>query len=241
MLIGVAGKLGSGKDSFAEILIKHLDDINITAERKSFAYKLKQVVALLTGTDISIQLSQEGKKIIDPIFNMSYGEMQQKIGTDAMRNGLVDDVWIKSLFADYKPKDYVEFKTERIPFETNLHKIIGTPLGYEDKIGDTVPHHKAIAYSKNPVYPVWIISDVRFKNEAQAIIDKGGFLVRMEGDPAGVRANSNRDLTHPSETDLDDFKGFHFTIYNDKDHGWISMQQHAEYLAQLCYTGKESI
>jgi hypothetical protein len=194
MIIGLSGKIGSGKDTFAEILIKYLDDINITAEKKSFAYKLKQIVALLTGTDISTQLSQEGKKVIDPIFNMSYGEMQQKIGTDAMRNGLIDDIWIKALFADYKE-------------------------------GNT-----------------WIISDVRFKNEAEAIFKKGGFLIRMEGDPSGVRTNSNRDLTHPSETDLDDFKDFHFIIHNDRDHGWTSMQQHAKYLAQLCFTkGKEII
>lgn len=51
----------------------------------------------------------------------------------------------------------------------------------------------------------WIIDDVRFKNEAYAVKERGGFLIRIEGDPAKIRANSTRDMSHPSETDLDDF------------------------------------
>lgn len=54
----------------------------------------------------------------------------------------------------------------------------------------------------------WIVSDMRFKNEADFIKEKGGFLIRLEGDPAGVRKVTTRNMDHPSETDLDDYKGF---------------------------------
>jgi hypothetical protein len=65
-----------------------------------------------------------------------------------------------------------------------------------------------------------IVPDVRFQNEAQFIKEHGGILLRIEGDPTGVRrsdsANADaRDLNHISETDLDDYQGFHAVIYNN--------------------------
>jgi hypothetical protein len=60
-----------------------------------------------------------------------------------------------------------------------------------------------------------LVGDMRFENEADAIRERGGLLVRVEGDPAGVRANSKRDLNHISETALDTYAGFNVMIYND--------------------------
>jgi hypothetical protein len=65
-----------------------------------------------------------------------------------------------------------------------------------------------------------IVPDVRFQNEAQFIKEHGGILLRIEGDPTGVRrsdsANADaRDLNHISETDLDAYQGFDAVIYND--------------------------
>ena len=61
-----------------------------------------------------------------------------------------------------------------------------------------------------------VVPDVRFVNEADYIIQEGGYLIRLEGDPIGVRENSLRDLNHISETDLDDYTNFSKIIYNDK-------------------------
>ncbi len=55
----------------------------------------------------------------------------------------------------------------------------------------------------------WIISDVRFPNEALAIKQRGGLLIRVE------RPKSTEDA-HPSETALDDYP-FDYTIKNDGD------------------------
>lgn len=61
-----------------------------------------------------------------------------------------------------------------------------------------------------------VVPDVRFVNEADFILQEGGYLIRLEGDPMGVRENSLRDLNHISETDLDDYTKFDKVIYNDK-------------------------
>ncbi len=54
-----------------------------------------------------------------------------------------------------------------------------------------------------------VISDVRFLNEAQAIRNRGGILVRIE------RAGLISTDTHPSETALDDFDDFDHVLLND--------------------------
>ena len=53
-----------------------------------------------------------------------------------------------------------------------------------------------------PTYPNWIITDVRFPNEAQAIKEREGLIIRV------VRNSVAADKVnlHPSETALDDYK-----------------------------------
>jgi hypothetical protein len=59
-------------------------------------------------------------------------------------------------------------------------------------------------------YPNWIITDTRFPNEAQAIKDKGGIIIRV--DRPGVKPIND----HPSEIGLDDWK-FDYRIANISD------------------------
>ena len=58
--------------------------------------------------------------------------------------------------------------------------------------------------------PNWIITDTRFPNEAQAIKDAGGIVIRV--DRPGVKAIN----AHPSETGLDDWD-FDHKIWNGSD------------------------
>lgn len=75
----------------------------------------------------------------------------------------------------------------------------------------------AFAKMDNPFCDVYVISDVRFENECMAIKKSGGIIIRLEGDPGGVRKNSTRDLNHISETALDDrFDLFDVIIDTDK-------------------------
>jgi hypothetical protein len=57
--------------------------------------------------------------------------------------------------------------------------------------------------------PRVIISDLRFKNEAEMLRYEGAFLWRIE------RPGLESTDTHPSETDLDDWKDWDFVIQNN--------------------------
>lgn len=162
-IIGISGKIGSGKDTLADMIIK----LSPTFEKKSYAYKLKKTGSFLTGTEENLWFTQEGKNVYLPDWEMTIGQFQQKLGTEAVRCGLHNEGWIISLFADLK-------------FDSH-----------------------------------WVVPDMRFKNEADAILKRGGVTVRINGDPAKVRANSSRDLSHPSEIDLDDYNNFHFVYDNN--------------------------
>lgn len=64
-------------------------------------------------------------------------------------------------------------------------------------------------YEDGPM-PNWIITDTRFPNEAQAIKDAGGIVIRV--DRPGVKPTN----AHPSETSLDDWD-FDHKIMNGSD------------------------
>lgn len=61
----------------------------------------------------------------------------------------------------------------------------------------------AMEFAKTDV--VSVFDDVRFPNEADAIRSRGGVIIRLIGDPAGIRAASTRDKNHESETAMDDY------------------------------------
>jgi hypothetical protein len=65
-------------------------------------------------------------------------------------------------------------------------------------------------YPKNTIF---ILPDVRFENEYN-LVNENGIMIRINGDPALVRANSNRDLNHISETALDN-ADFEYVINNN--------------------------
>lgn len=62
------------------------------------------------------------------------------------------------------------------------------------------------AYFK-PDVARWVLDDVRFPNEVDAVKRHGGLVIRLEGDPNGIREKTLRNLSHPSETALDDYAG----------------------------------
>lgn len=201
-LIGISGKIGSGKDTVFEIIQKLcLTNNGPSWENKKFAGKLKQIASILTGISVDEFENQEFKKVIlgpewgketksnplntiEPFKDITFVEMMsvrdllQKLGTEAMRNGLHQNVWVNALFADYKcvPADRA-------------------PNGWD--------------------CDNWIITDMRFPNEYKAIKDKGGITIRVNRPGHGT---SMTDLAsaHPSETALDGFE-FDYIINNDGD------------------------
>lgn len=63
---------------------------------------------------------------------------------------------------------------------------------------------------------IFLISDCRFVNEAEAIQKAGGVIIRLNRTPDLISpaSKAGRDLNHISETELDNYK-FDFTYQND--------------------------
>lgn len=74
---------------------------------------------------------------------------------------------------------------------------------------------------------VAIISDVRFKNEAEVIKGFGGTLVNVTryNSDGSMFLDPNRDSTHISEVDMDDYK---YDIYLRNDKGAGDLQVNAQ-------------
>lgn len=101
MIIGISGKMHSGKDTFARLLQTELKSVNQTYDIRAYGTKLKKLGADLTNTPLEWWYSVEGKAKMLEGWNMSIGEFQQKLGTEAIRNGIHRDSWIFALFSEY--------------------------------------------------------------------------------------------------------------------------------------------
>jgi hypothetical protein len=223
MIIGINGKMGSGKDTVGSIiqyLTSECGDSNSPRHRtyteflqkgggsnlrnfdqhyvsdweiKKFAGKLKQIASLLTGIPVEQFEDQEFKKLEMPecwnkmqqsgrnriMAPMTYRQFLQELGTEAMRDGLHTNVWVNALFADYK---YEIYRSE-----------VST---------------RAAGFIDQHVYPNWIITDMRFENELEAVVKHKGIAIRV------VRPGRTLTGTHPSEIALDGFI-MHYEIIND--------------------------
>jgi len=92
-IIGISGKLGSGKGT----ITKRLIELNSNFKERFFAEKLKKFVCDLCGIDYELSLTQEGKNTYIETFGMTLGELLQDIGTK-LRDTVDVDIWIKSIF-----------------------------------------------------------------------------------------------------------------------------------------------
>lgn len=84
--------MGAGKDTAAD----HLQKIYPFLKRASFALRVKEVVATLTGTRLEDNMSREGKASWAPGFDVTLGRMQQLVG-EGLRQVVCEDVWIRSV------------------------------------------------------------------------------------------------------------------------------------------------
>ena len=99
MIIGVAGKIDSGKSLVCSILRNLADQYGKKVEIKSFAYPIYKIVSDLT--DLSVEEIKRRKKnhvtvqIKDKV--TSYRSIMQTIG-NGLRDHAYDDIWLDSLF-----------------------------------------------------------------------------------------------------------------------------------------------
>lgn len=231
MIILVSGKLGSGKDTVADIIEKYSK--NTGWERQRFADEIKKSVARWLGVSIETLEDREFKEKILPeewwfwvykgekfdylssdfgYFKTTVGaelvkltprRIMQLLGTEAGRMIIHPNLWVNAVFSGYEKKA-LKWNSDG---ETTLSG-----------------------------YPKWIIPDTRFPNEFHggrrtAQKHEVPFLTlrvertlekRTEGKFKTLEEVKEKDsklyqkLTHPSETSLDNYlDDFHYVIDNN--------------------------
>lgn len=261
-LIGISGKINSGKDTVGKIIqfltldekvfsktnadiIADLEHKGYCASKsnwqiKKFADKLKDITCILLGCTREQledrefkekELGEEwdkyiveyddfeffGSKVfltledannalegIREIYNnvsepklikLTPRLLMQLLGTECGRNIIHPNVWVNSLFADYK---LIDGDISNSPYISKKQ-------------------NNALKALKSH-YPNWIITDLRFPNELDAIKQRGGITIRVNRFTGHVVIDNDThvvtDWQHPSETALDNAE-FDYTIIND--------------------------
>lgn len=208
MIIGLSGYAKSGKDTVAEIIqdLTHEapegfpKELFYAWEIKKFSGKLKVIASILTGIPAFKFEDQDFKSsMLGEEWWKNYGDFYHQTTVRDFLQILGTDAIRNGLhsnaWVNALMADYVPTKGQWSD----------GPLG---------------GYQEGPL-PNWIITDVRFPNEAEAIKDRGGVIIRI--DRPGVEPVN----AHPSETALDNWT-FDYKIANASD--LVALKQTVEVL-----------
>lgn len=184
-IIGINGTLGSGKTTAAKMLAEILGNQGYDVYYKTYAFKLKQIVELLTNVQLGedpggefftngiMDFTEAQKNTYIPEYDKTVGQMLQFLGTDLFRNHWDKEVWLKAVFMDYDKSD--------------MNQTIWI-------VGDVRFPNEGDA--------------IRQLEPDESVI------IRILGDPLKNNQNSTRDVKHASETSMDKY-AFDETIIND--------------------------
>lgn len=253
MLIGISGKMGSGKDTVGKIIqyLQYRDTFNVeipTSEKnfdvfrhslahkdqlwkiKKFADAIKDMTCIILGctrdqledrefkekelgedwaryyatmrgfttkTEISKSMIKDYSEAEDDLGPMYLIEKEvltprkilQLLGTEAGRNIIHPNIWVNASLHKYYASETVR------------------PISEENKA--KYPVGMAPDNQISMEYPKWVFTDTRFPNEAKAIKEKGGILIRVN------RNTKNLENLHPSETALDNYQDWDYVIDNN--------------------------
>lgn len=182
-LIGISGQKQSGKNTVAKVwqaldiyynktsdVCKSFEDIDYAKivlkyhvvkstasswKQKSFAHKLKQILCILTGCTME-QLEDESIK------SLSFQELCDK--------GIITSTWIQEGLNG-------NMKISKKTTLRQLLQYIGTDL-FKDKFHPSTWINGL--FSEYKEFDTWLVTDVRFQDEADAITSRGGKLIKVE-------------------------------------------------------------
>lgn len=197
MVIGISGKIYAGKDATGKIiqsLLQKQDDTDMgfpTYEIKKFKTKIVKIASLLTG--IAEELFEDRE------FKDSYLPAQWN---DRWMNGNTEvstPVTIRQLLQ--------RVGTDAI--RDNLHEDTWVNALFADyKVLSATTIQTGPDYFHRLRFPDWIITDVRFPNEAKRVKDHGGLLIRVDRPDQQI-------LNHETETALDSYDKWDGYIHNN--------------------------
>lgn len=221
MIIGISGRISSGKDTVGSIIQSRYGGWEV----KKFAYKLKLITAILIGCTVEQLEDQNFKnKPLDESWKR-YWWTHYKFSDNSNPTGRISGYFMSMDEATMYRLENPHPATEDLLRQSQLYsgtltpreilQLIGTECGREIIhpnlwVNSLFSEYKNInpGPTRELIYPNWIITDTRFPNEAKAIKDRGGILIRVNRGPLAP-------ATHPSETSLDDYNGFDFIIENN--------------------------
>jgi len=158
MIIGICGLIGSGKGTVADVLVEQ------GFTKISFADKLKDGVAAVYGWDRAMlegdtPESREWREAQDDFWTNETGRIitprivLQEFGTDCMRNGFYDGVWVsavKQILINNTNIDYV-IPDVRFENEVNMIRQVGGQVWEVSRGNDP---EWMDAYKKTGIEPV---------------------------------------------------------------------------------------
>lgn len=231
MIIGIAGKKQTGKDTLTKHIIlgvqKQLALLEVPTVNVKFADKLKDMVCILLGCSREDLENEEFKnKELGPEWQYyevftSLEYLNQdgdvKIEEEEFMVATKDEAKsrVKEFNSYAKKHNQAHYFAEIELLNLTPRKILqllGTECGRKIIhpniwVNATMADYKPLP---NGLEPLWLVSDVRFPNEVKAIKDRGGIIVRMERG-TGLKDN------HESETALDNYKDWDMVIDNNGD------------------------
>jgi dephospho-CoA kinase len=207
-ILALAGKISSGKDTVGN-LIKDINCEN-NWEIKKFATKVKEIATLLTGIPTEKFEDQDFKNtFLDTHWNKEVFENKTSIDKDnnAYNKSIIKPMTIREMLQIIG----TEAMRNNLHPDTWVNALMCYYIPYSVKGSDYEE------YESN-----WIITDMRFPNEMQAVKANGGITIRVVRPCLKCGGTNYHKLScykqnekqHPSETALDDAK-FDYEIINN--------------------------
>ena len=226
-LIAVSAKIGGGKDTFFDILKKKSGK---TYENKKFAWKLKEIAEKLTGIPaLDFEKEEVKNSYLPEEWNytdangneqrMTCREFMQKLGTEGLRNGLHTNVWVNSLFADYKlvfpdvmgngsEAEYQNWFISDVRFPNEA-------LSIKKRKGVMIRINRDYTWEQFcKLYGVKSLKNPTGFIEAKLPSISWGNLLKIETQTEEIKTAINK-IFHSSETSLDNYNGFDYVINNN--------------------------
>jgi hypothetical protein len=175
MIIGICGQAGSGKDTAADFFVKHAGFVKV-----AFADPMKRICQdVFDFTDEQLWGPSECRNAPDPRYIRNAGFLDengdpasefltprfalQQLGSEWGRN-CYQDTWVRYALRVHEKLQTGEYYYD---VKTGLRALVG--------VGSFDQHGQEMVRPKTNV----VISDVRFKNEIDAIKGAGGKVIRM--------------------------------------------------------------
>lgn len=241
MIIGIAGKKQSGKDTICKIIQAYdiFKKYPHVADNQSCRLFIKDCLTndrlpkLKLYRDIYSSWEKHAfadklKQCVALILNCPVEALED----EKFKNSPIS--WITKSVHTLSPDGFGEF--DNIPitvrqflqmFGTEVGRNISSELWVNALMSEyfetstpvyaTTDGGQRIVIGRDTMSPNWVIPDVRFPNEAESILKRNGILIHV------IRPSENKD-EHASEISMDGYNMYDYTVYNDNSLDYLIAQ-----------------